>query len=280
MSNFTVAVASGKGGTGKTTVAANLASIQEGPVQLLDCDVEEPNVRLFFRPHAGSHTPVYRLIPSVDAYTCTSCGMCCEFCRFSALVKLTDIPRLYEDLCHSCGGCAVVCPAQAIHEVLHESGTCTIETDGTIEIVTGELRIGERSAVPVIREVKRHCRGDMPTIVDVPPGTSCSFVEAVDTCDHVLLVAEPSPFGLHDLRCTVEALDIMEIPCSVLVNRSTGSTIIDDYCSSRNVPVISHLREDIRFARCIAEGDLISRVFPELRRTFSDIWEKLIGSIS
>lgn len=280
MKNIILGVGSGKGGTGKTAVAVNLASVLRSQIQLLDCDVEEPNAGLFFNLEETSRDTVSRQIPAVDPDICTSCGLCCRFCRFGALVMLSGSPRLYADLCHSCGGCTAVCPVQAIQEVPHEVGMCISASAGVIEMVTGELRIGERSAVPLIAEVKKHRKTDMPVIIDMPPGTSCSFAEAASGCNHVLLVGEASPFGLHDLACAVDALDIMGIEYSVMVNRSTGSDIIDRFCSEKGIQIHAHLKEDIRISRCIAEGKIITEEIKEYRGIFMHLWESVTRSLS
>ena len=216
-------MASGKGGTGKTTVATNLATTlarRGESVAYVDCDVEAPNGHLFLKPALTRETAVYRLVPRVDPARCLHCGACAEMCRFNAIICLADRTLVYDELCHSCGGCALVCPAGAITEEPHPVGVIKTGAAGAVQFVSGTLNVGEASSPPVIRAAKQAAPSADWTILDAPPGTACPMIETVRDCDYVLLVTEPTPFGLHDLRLALDVAQTLNRSCGVVVNRA------------------------------------------------------------
>ena len=252
-----LSVASGKGGTGKTTVAVNLALSMERKVQILDCDVEEPNVHVLLKPEVTERRPVYIKIPKVNENLCSHCGECAKFCQFNAILALPTEVIVFPELCHGCGGCKVVCPSNAIVEEDKEVGEVVRGFSDGIEVVYGILKIGEPMPVPVIREVKRYLDKEKDVIIDAPPGTSCPLVHSVYGSDFVILVAESTPFGLHDLRITVDVLRQMKIPFGVVVNfKGIGDEGVYEYCKREDIPIIL----EIPFSREIAE--LYSRGIP------------------
>jgi MinD superfamily P-loop ATPase len=251
-----VSIASGKGGTGKTTVAVNLA-LALGGVQILDCDVEEPNVHLLLKPKANQAKPVYVSIPSINEELCNHCRKCAESCQYNALFVGPDKVLVFPELCHNCGGCAIVCPNHAIVEEKHQIGSIKMGTAGTTELVYGELEVGEPMPVPIIREVKRQIDRSKNVILDSPPGTSCPVIETVRGSDFCLLVTEPTPFGLHDLKIAIQVLKNMKIPFGVIINRAgVGDKKVYEYCEEENTPILL----EIPFQRGIAE--LYSRGIP------------------
>jgi len=264
-----LAVASGKGGTGKTTVALCLALSAEGPVRLLDCDVEEPNCHLFLKPQIHRREPVTVPVPVVDAAKCNGCGKCRQLCQFNAIAMLKGKAVIFPELCHSCGGCAKICPTGAIHEVEREIGFVEHGATNGIELVTGNLNIGQPLAPAVIRAVKRHVAPTHLTILDSPPGTSCAMVATVRDADHVLLVTEPTPFGLHDLKLAVDTVRELGRPFSVVINRAdAGDGRVVDYCRMENIPVRLQIPEDRRIAEAYSRGATVLAAVPGLREDF------------
>jgi MinD superfamily P-loop ATPase len=244
-----ISIASGKGGTGKTTVAVNLALSLEN-VQLLDCDVEAPNVHILLQPDTCRTRSVYTVVPMILEERCDYCGRCAEFCAYNALFTTSDNVTVFSELCHSCGGCSLVCPRDAIVDEKKPIGTITTGSAKGIELVYGELNVGEPMAVPLIREVQKQIRRDKTVLIDAPPGTACPLVASVYRSDYCLLVAEPTPFGLHDLKITVQVLRELNIPLGVVVNRAgIGDRNIYTYCQKEDLPILL----EIPFRRRIAE---------------------------
>ena len=282
-------IASGKGGTGKTTVAVGLAlslaksANPAGPL-LLDCDVEEPNAALFLRPTIQERREVGQLIPQVDAGMCTACGRCAEVCQYHAIAVIgerrsTAAPVLvFPELCHGCGSCTLNCPAEAIREVLHVTGTVERGWSGPVEFAQGTMNVGEPMAVPIIRQLKRWVLppgdGDRPIILDASPGTACPVVESMRGADFVLLVTEPTPFGLHDLRLAVEvARNELGLPVGVVVNRDgVGDRGVDAYCAAEGIPILMRIPHDRRIAEAYSEGISLLQALPEYRQQFLDLY--------
>jgi MinD superfamily P-loop ATPase len=270
-----IAIASGKGGTGKTTVATNLAWVaaQGGrSVAYLDCDVEEPNGHLFLKPEIASSRPIGRVIPQVDESKCTRCGLCGEICQYSAIVCVGEKVLLYPELCPACGGCALVCRPGAITEVARETGRLETGPAGAVQFVRGLLNVGEARSAPLVRQVKAVAPAADLVIIDSPPGTSCAVIESVRGADLVLLVTEPTPFGLHDLRLTVEMVQALRLPLGVVVNRARrGAHETHEYCRRQGIEIRAEIPEDRRVAEAYSRGVLACEVVPEFRAVMQDL---------
>ena len=275
--DFVIAIASGKGGTGKTTVATNLAHIVTGlgrKVQYLDCDVEEPNGHIFLKPKIDFSGAVTIDVPQVDLEKCTGCGKCGEICQYSAIICIKENVLTFEQLCHSCGGCMRVCPADAIKPKPLNIGDIESGKAGNINFVHGKLRIGNVRTPSLIKEVKKHIKEDHLAIIDVPPGTSCPVVEAVKGADFVLLVTEPTPFGLNDLKLAVDLVRKMNLPFAVAINRyDIGNDDVDKYCRAEEIEIVSKLPDDRRIAEAYSSGQIIVDVLGEYRKDFSELYE-------
>jgi MinD superfamily P-loop ATPase len=274
-----VAVASGKGGTGKTTVATSLAvALAEAglPVAYLDCDVEEPNGHLFLRPELAPPHPVTIPVPAVDAARCTRCGDCGRACRHSAILVLPQKVLTFPQLCHGCGGCTLACGEGAIREVPRPIGVVEAGSAGGVAFRHGRLDVGEAMAPPVIRAVLAAPPPDRALVIDAPPGTSCPVIEAVKAADVVLLVTEPTPFGLHDLRLAVAMLRELGLPCAVAVNRAgTGDREVYDYCAAAGLPVLLEVPDDRAIAHAYSRGELAVRARPHLAPALVDLHARL-----
>lgn len=275
-----VSIASGKGGTGKTSVAVNMAlSIRN--VQLLDCDVEEPNAYLLLHPRISRIEPVYVLVPVVNEELCDHCGKCSEFCQYNAIFVSSEKVLIFPELCHSCGGCAIVCPRKAISEEQRRIGTLKLGSAGGLELVYGELEVGEPLAVPIIREVKRQIDKSRNVVLDSPPGTSCPVIETVKGSDFCILVTEPTPFGLHDLKITVQVLEDMKIPFGVVINRAgIGDKKVYEYCREKNIPILLEIPFQRKIAELYSKGIPFSLEMPEWKEKFEGLFNevrKLVG---
>ena len=275
-----IAIASGKGGTGKTTVAINLAVCLRGPVQLLDCDVEEPDCALFLRPRIHASERVGVPVPVVDAARCTACGECARFCQFHAIVCLGSVPLVFAELCHGCGGCAAVCPQGAIREELRETGIIEGGEAEGIALVQGRLNVGEAMAAPLIRAVKRKSRSSGTVIVDSPPGTSCPVLAAVGGCDYVVLVTEPTPFGLNDLQLAVEAMRALSLSFGVVINRAgTGNDGVAPYCARERIAVLAELPDDRRVAEAYSRGEIAVKTVTGARERFVALADRIVTEL-
>lgn len=275
-----LAIASGKGGTGKTTLAVNLALSLEGRVQLLDCDVEEPNCHLFVDPDWSDEEPVTVPSPVLDADACRSCGACADFCRYNALAVVGGELLTFPELCHSCGGCLRVCPEHALSEEPRRVGMTRTGTIGDIAFTDGTLDVGEARAAPVIEAVKKKADPKTTTIVDAPPGASCSVIDAVTGCDYCVLVTEPTPFGLADLAVACELMGCLDIPHGVVVNRDgIGDGRVDAYCDEHGIPVHLRIPDDPLIARAYARGIPFTCEQPEYATLLADLFESIKGDL-
>jgi MinD superfamily P-loop ATPase len=271
-----ISVASGKGGTGKTTVATNLALSIETNVQLIDCDVEQPNAHLFIHPVFDFFKSVTTPVPAIHMDQCSRCGKCADLCEFNAITLVADTVLVFEELCHSCGGCRAVCPENAIVEKGRELGVLQKGHLNGIEFIHGRLRVGEAMSPPLIKEVLSSVDPTKLSIVDAPPGTSCPVIETMKPADFILLVTEPTPFGLSDLKLAVGATRIINVPCGLVINRSdTGDQRVKDYAAAEDIPVLMEIPYDRRIAEAYSRGNMIVAEMPEWKAKFLGLYEKI-----
>jgi len=282
-----ISVASGKGGTGKTTIATNLALSINGSVQFLDCDVEEPNAHIFLKPIIKSVERTFIPVPKVDEEKCTYCGKCREVCAYNAIAVISgDNDKkgsilVFPHLCHGCGACAYFCSQKAIEEVgkeigVVEIGVVEIGNIGSIQFIHGRLNIGEAMAPPLIRHIKEHINFTRTVIIDAPPGTSCPVVESLKGSYFCLLVTEPTPFGLNDLILAVGVLRKLKIPFGVVVNRSDlGDKKTDNYCKNENIPILMRIPFREGIAKAYSKGQLIVEAFPEYKKDFENLFNTI-----
>jgi MinD superfamily P-loop ATPase len=275
-----VSVASGKGGTGKTSVAVNMA-LSVGNIQFLDCDVEEPNAHLLLHPKLNRTEPVVNLVPRIDEKLCDHCGKCAEFCQYNALFTSPEKVRVFPELCHSCGGCAIVCSKKAISWKKNRIGVLHFGNVGSLGLVYGELEVGEPMAVPVIKAVKKQMENGRDVILDSPPGASCPFVETVRGSDFCILVTEPTPFGLHDLKIAVQVLRNMAMPFGVVINRAgVGDKKVYDYCSEAGISILMEIPYQRRIAELYSKGTPFCTEMPEWTEKFQKLYDKIKASVA
>jgi len=277
-----ISVASGKGGTGKTLVATSLAIslIDNYKVQLLDCDVEEPNANILLHLAVNQSQPVYIPIPKVDEAKCTYCGKCAEVCAYNAIAVIKDKVLVFPELCHGCGACSYLCP-ESITEEGREVGIVERGGSGNLELIQGKLNVGEAMAPPVIREVKKYADPANIVINDVPPGTSCPVVEAVEGSDFCLLVTEPTPFGLNDLSLAVEVVRKLGIPCGVIINRvGIGGEEVEQYCHREGIPVLLRIPLDRKIAMLYSQGIPLIEGMPRWREDFLKLFQDIKNIIA
>jgi MinD superfamily P-loop ATPase len=274
-----ISVASGKGGTGKTLVATSLAlSLKDQEkVQLLDCDVEEPNDHIFLKPVITGSEVVCISIPEVDEEKCTYCGKCAEVCAYHAIAVFLKNILVFPQLCHGCGACSYLCPQKAITEVGREVGVVECGHSNGIDFVQGRLNVGEAMPTPVIRRVKAKVKHDGTVIIDVSPGTSCPVVESIKGSDFCLLVTEPTPFGFNDLVLAVETVKELEVPCGVVINRAgAGSGKVEEYCRKENIPVLLTIPLDMEIARLYSRGITLVEGMPQWQESFRRIFDVVL----
>lgn len=274
-----VAIASGKGGTGKTTVATNLAkavSLLGHNVIYLDCDVEEPNGHLFLKPGITKSSSIGVPIPKVDDEKCICCGLCADICQYSAIICVKDKVLTFPELCHACGGCVRVCPTDAITEMKRTIGIVEEGLSDSIRFIHGKIQIGEIMSPPLIRAVRGAANNEGLCIIDVPPGTSCPVITSVSNADFVLLVTEPTPFGLNDLGLAIDTVRQLGLPHAVVVNRSDpDNKIARDFCRERGVDIIAEIPDDRRIAEAYSQGKLVIGALPEYKEIFIELFENI-----
>ncbi|MCF7895346.1 MAG: ATP-binding protein [Candidatus Omnitrophica bacterium] len=270
-----ITVASGKGGTGKTTIATNLA-LSLDKVKLLDCDVEEPNSYLFIKPKIEKTYPVYIPVPKINPDKCTLCGRCQQVCAYNAIALVKNKVLVFDDLCHGCGACSYLCPEGAITEVNKRIGVIEVGKKGDLDFIDGKLDIGQAMAPPIIREIKKQINPEEITIIDAPPGTSCPVIESVEGSDFVILVTEPTPFGLNDLKLAVETFRKLKIPLGVVINRSDlGDKKTLDYCKQENIEILLEIPFDKKIAASYSAGELIIEAQPKYKEKFINLFKKI-----
>lgn len=275
-----ISVASGKGGTGKTTISTNLAVSIDRPAKLLDCDVEEPNAHLFIKPEINGHEIVSTLIPEIDEALCDGCRKCADICRFNALTVVGKKVIVFPELCHSCRGCIVVCPVNAVGEGSRELGVIETGTKDKLTFIQGTMRIGEAMSPPLIRKVRSKIKENDLAIIDAPPGTSCPVITAMKDTDFVLLVTEPTPFGLHDLKLAAAAVKVLGIPCGIVINRSDiGHRTVQEYAAQENIPILLEIPFDRRIAETYSRGRLLIEDFPTWRHAFAMLYRDILEII-
>ena len=271
-----ISVASGKGGTGKTTIATSLATVLGSSAQLLDCDVEEPNCHILMKPVLQTVESITVPVPIVEMDKCTLCGKCGEVCRFSSIVVIGNQVLTFPEMCHGCGGCSLLCPEKAITEGCRELGVIETGLAGPVEFVHGRLRIGEAMSPPLIRAVKAQINPHKLAILDAPPGASCPVIHTVMGSDFIILVTEPTPFGLHDLKIAVEAISHLAIPLGVILNRSdVGDREVHKFCMQMDIPLLAEIPHDRQIAEGYARGNLLVVSAPQYIREFLEIFKKI-----
>ncbi len=277
---MTISVASGKGGTGKTTVAVNLALLlsqeESRNVQFMDCDVEEPNAHIFLKPQIETIQAVCVPVPRVDKSKCSYCGRCAEVCAYNAIAVVRNEVLVFPELCHGCGGCALLCPEKAISEEDREIGVVQEGSAYSFRFLQGILNIGEAMATPVVRAVKERLEPSVVNVVDVPPGTSCPVIEAVRATDFTILVTEPTPFGLNDLILAVSMMKELRIPHAVVINQADiGDDRVKQYCEKEDIPILAQIPYDRTIAVLYSHGIPIWIEGSKYRRVFRQMWQSI-----
>jgi len=275
-----VSIASGKGGTGKTTIATNLAlSIKN--TQFFDCDVEEPNANIFLKAKIKKTEDVSVSFPSIDKTKCDFCGDCSEFCAYNAIAVVPSNVLVFPELCHSCGGCELVCPKKAInwnHRIIGKIDHG--KTDG-IDFYQGLLNVGEMQAIPVLKALKKKLNKNKHVIIDAPPGTSCPVIESINGSDYCILVTEPSPFGFHDLKLAIEVVKHSNIPFGVIINRDgIGDKKVENYCRSQNIPILLKIPERKKIANLYSRGIALVDKSYEWKEMFSLVFGKISEEVN
>ena len=274
-----IAVLSGKGGTGKTFVSVNLAAVTEHAAYI-DCDAEEPNGHLFFKPVQITENRVHTLVPVFDSEKCNGCRQCINFCRFNALAFVQGKPKVFPDVCHACGGCALVCPRNAVTEEPRDIGMVSQGVSEGIPVISGILNAGEASAVPVIRAALRTVNTP-DAVIDSPPGSSCSVMEAISDADFCLLVAEPTAFGFHNFQMVHRLVSLLNKPFGVIVNKADGPyQPLEEFCNAHHTPILLRILYNAKIAAIGARGDIAVRQSPAFSQMFQRLWENIQSEVA
>lgn len=268
-----IGVLSGKGGTGKTTVSASLAASLDS-CQYIDCDVEEPNGALFLNPDIDKSIPVQVQVPKANESKCNGCGYCGEVCQFNAIAVVKGKVLVFPEICHHCGSCLIACPQGAIYEVEREIGV--VETNDGATFMQGRLNIGEPISIPIIREIKKYLRDDMPVVLDCSPGASCTVVQSIEGCDYCLLVTEPTPFGIHDLKIAVQLVRKMAIPFGVVINKASQTDkSVNKFCVKDGIEVLMEIPFSQKIAQGYSKGLLPVEDNPLWKERFRELYKRL-----
>lgn len=270
-----IACLSGKGGAGKTFVAVNLASVA-GKCTYIDCDVEEPNGYIFWKPTDVTEQRVIKLMPTFDAQKCNGCKKCVDFCKFNALVYIKNKPMIFAEVCHSCGGCKLVCETEAITETAKGVGVVTTGECGEVKVVSGILDTGEASGVAVIKQALKNANGT--TIIDCPPGSACSVMESIMDADFCVLVVEPTAFGFHNFTMVYELATLLGKRCGVVINKETEIyLLLEAFCAQNDITILDRIQYNPTLAQLIAKGEIASNCVAGERTRFKNILDKIGG---
>lgn len=271
-----ISIASGKGGTGKTTVSTNLAAAMGRDAAFLDCDVEEPNAHIFLKPKICHSEPVSTLIPKVDMSRCNLCRKCVDICQFKAITVVGKKLLIFEELCHSCAGCIVVCPQGAMTESSRELGALESGFHGEMPFHHGLMRIGEAMSPPLIKKLRTIEISQKHTIIDAPPGTSCPVIAAMHGVDFVVLVTEPTPFGLHDLTLAHETVQELGLPCGIVINRADlGDGKVEAYAAAHDIPILLKIPFQKEIAEMYSKGRMLVEESQEWKETFLTLFRTI-----
>jgi len=277
-----IAVASGKGGTGKSTVSTNLAYLLSEiyeDVAIIDCDVEEPNCHIFLNPEIKKSEKSYLTVPEINKELCIGCGKCTEICQFNSLALVKGKVLVFPELCHSCGGCWLFCPANAIFQGQREVGVVESGKSEKLNFIQGKSKIGEAMSPPLIKATKKEGVVHNIQILDCPPGTSCPVITAVDGADYVIMVTEPTPFGLYDLKLAVDVMKKLGKDFGIVINRSSeNDCLIEDYAKDEKIEVLTKIADDRKIAESYSRGELVVKALPEYKKAFEPLLE-LIGRL-